>query len=333
LSGLLSGATVDALLGEYGPGASVPAARPRARGQAAPTDARHYVRYDFRHPNRVSKDLERNLKALHDGFARSLSTNLSAYLRMLVEARVVNLTQLTYGEFIEMLPVPTVMSAVAIPPLEGNAVIHVAPSLIFQMIDRLLGGDGKPMQGIRELTQIEQNVAALIMQRMLGPWAEMWEDLVPLQPALQGLEMIPQMVQVVAPSEITVVVSIELRMRDSADLLSICLPFLVAEPLLAKIGTTTTYGTGQRRGAQAPAQMARQVERAQVKVTAFLGKTRTTLADLSKMQPGDLLVLDRGPGDLIEVHIHERPVFLGRAGTRRGSRAVAIQSAATPTKG
>jgi flagellar motor switch protein FliM len=137
------------------------------------------------------------------------------------------------------------------------------------------------------------------------------------------------MVQVVAPSEICVAVTVELRMRDSNDMLNMCLPFLVVEPFLAKVGSTTTYAGGARRSSQAPEQMARQVQRARVTVTAYLGKTRTSLSGLTALRPGDLLVLDRGPADQVELWIQDRPVFLGRAGTRRGSRAVAVETAAT----
>ena len=281
--------------------------------------------YDFRHPNRVSKELERSLNTLHDSFARSLATSLSGYLRVLVEARVKSLTQLTYGEFLESLPNPTAMAPVALAPAEGGVVFEISPRLIFQMIDRLMGGEGDPIDPVRELTAIEKNVAVRIFQRILSLWTEMWGNVTPVEAELQGLETVPQMVQVVAPSELTIVVSVEVRLRENAELLTICLPFMVVEPLLTKIASAPGYATGTRRAASAPAQVARQVQRAQVMVTAYLGRTRISLAQLVGLRAGDLLLLNQGPGDAVEIWVQGRPVFLGTAGSRRGSRAVSVR--------
>ena len=171
MSDILSQEEVDALLNAVSTGSLVPEAgndkpAPLEGGMAAEeTDKDKSVTlYDFRRPDRVSKDQMRTLQNLHDGYARLLSTTLSSYLRTLVEIDIVSVDQLTYSEFMMSISNPSCIYVFQMEPLEGAAIFEVNPSLVFFIVDRLFGGQGKPTEHNRELTDIEKNVLTKIVE-------------------------------------------------------------------------------------------------------------------------------------------------------------------------
>ena len=122
------------------------------------TDTRQVILYDFKRPNRVSKEQLRAVKGIHDKMARNLASQISSIMRSIVEIQLHSVDQMTYGEFLMSLPSPTSFNVFSIKPLDGNCIIEINPSIAFPMIDRLLGGLGESYESTRELTDIELNL-------------------------------------------------------------------------------------------------------------------------------------------------------------------------------
>ena len=134
-------------------------------------EPKQVVIYDFKRPNRVSKEQLRAVKGIHDKLARNLASQISSIMRSIVEIRLHSVDQMTYGEFLMSLPSPTSFNVFSIKPLDGNCVLEINPSIAFPMIDRLLGGNGDGFESNnRELTDIEINlldaILRIIMQRL-----------------------------------------------------------------------------------------------------------------------------------------------------------------------
>ena len=122
--------------------------------------------YDFKRPERISKDQMRALEMLHETFARNFGASLSGFLRTIVEVRVSNATQMTYQEFISGLPNPTSFNLVRCPPLEGQICLEVSPLVLYPIIDRLLGGSNKELfVPQRPMTLIETKLLQKILVR------------------------------------------------------------------------------------------------------------------------------------------------------------------------
>ena len=136
------------------------------RGRRSAVDAMRR-RYNFRRPDRVSKEQLRSLHFLHDRFALNLSTSLSAFLRAMTEVSIVSVEQFAYSEFLMSLPDPTAFYAVAMPPLDGVGALELNPSVAFTMVDRMLGGTGQTPAPNRALTEIEQNVLDSVVKLLL----------------------------------------------------------------------------------------------------------------------------------------------------------------------
>src|SRR5438445_3008789 len=213
---VLDQSEVDALLAAVDGGQVVADAPPQIFGSKGPSQVEVQV-YDFKRPERVSKDQMRALEALHEGFGRNFGAALSGYLRTIVEVNVANIEQLTYSEFIHSLPNPTCFNLLKAEQLDGQLCLEISPLIIYPIIDRLLGGSSSDLFiPQRPLTQIEQRLVQRITDRATQHLSEAWSNLTPLTFTVNDFESNPQLVQIVPQKETDVVVGFELKMGKRA---------------------------------------------------------------------------------------------------------------------
>jgi len=282
----------------------------------------HSVAYDFRRPDRVSKEQLRSLHLLHERFARNASSSLSAYLRTMTDISIVSVEQLTYAEFLMSLPDPTAFYALTLSPVDGVAALELNPTLAFTMIDRILGGTGKGVQLARALTEIEQNVVDGIIKLILENLSESWKTIHEVQFRITGRETRPQMLQVAAPNETVLLLVFDIRLGDVRGMLNFCLPAATIEAF----GDVFTQGWYRSRreasGLQRDALM-RSLGRVRVPVTALL-EVSMSGREVVRLRPGDVMSLGRPVSQPIKVRVGGSTKFAGRL-VRHGSRvAVAI---------
>jgi len=290
--------------------------------------------YDFKRPERVSKDQMRALLSIHEAFARNFGASLSAFLRTIVETRVVTAEQMTYSEFIHSLPSPTCFNLMSCLPLAGKICLEISPLIIYPIVDRLLGGTNSDMFiPQRPLTAIEMRLANRIINRALENLAEAWRELVELDFLVTDTESNPHLVQIVAPNEIVVVVSFEIKMGARAGTMSLCIPFNVIEAVIGKLTTQSWRSYSRAEGdTDESRRLTSSLRRAGVEARVFLGGTQITVADLLNLAPGDILQLDKMVDEDLIVQVQGRTKFAGRLGKLRGNRAIQITRTAEPTE-
>ncbi len=238
MSDILSQDEVDALLsavsqgGEQDIGIEPSGPMIGASTESSSDSEKSMSLYDFRRPDRVSKDQMRTLQNLHEGYARLFSTTLTNFLRTFVEIELVSVDQLTYSEFVMSISNPSCIYVFKMEPLEGNAILEINPSLVFFIIDRLFGGQGRPSEQNRELTLIEQNVIHRIVERSLSDLKDVWEHVGVFSPKIEAYETNPQFVQIAPPGETVILISLEVRMQNASGLMSICFPYMLLESVI-----------------------------------------------------------------------------------------------------
>jgi len=331
MSEVLDQAEIDALLASVSAdeeAGTLPAAAPVAT-LAEEAVRRHNLdvsTYDFKRPERVSKDQIRALGSLHDGFARNFGATLSGFLRTIIDVRVVGVEQLTYSEFVHSLPNPTCFVIVQAPPLEGQMCLELSPLIVYPIIDRLLGGTNAAMFiPQRPLTSIEWRLINRLIERALTHLSEVWRNLVDARFEVVDVESNPQLVHIVAPTEVVVFITFEIKMGQCAGTMSMCIPFNTIESVLSKLTTQSWFGY-RAKGATAQQQrrLLRNLTRSSVGLIAFLGQTRIKLSELRSLRPGDCLYLDKPTvADLI-VQIEGRNKYAGVLGQLRGCRAIRL---------
>jgi flagellar motor switch protein FliM len=204
--------------------------------------------WDFRRPDKVSKEQIRTVSFMHETFARLTTTSLAAQLRSMVHVHVASVDQLTYEEFLRSIPSPTALAVINMDPLTGSAILEIDPAITFTIIDRLFGGPGEGAKINRELSEIERAVMESIIVRILGNMREAWSQVIDLRPRLGQIETNPQFVQIVPPTEMVVLVTLETKVEEVEGMMNFCIPYLTIEPIISKLSAQYWYSS-VRRGA------------------------------------------------------------------------------------
>ena len=299
---ILSQAEIDALLGS--------AAMLRGADGAAPAPAKSYITYNFRRPDRVSKDQIRSLHFMHDRFARNMAQSLSAYLRAVTDVSLVSVEQFNYSELLMSLPDPTAFYAVSLRPFDGMAALELSPAVAFTMIDRMLGGNGSTTAPNRSLTEIEQNVIDAVVRLILENVTELWKPVGGLQFAIHARETRPQMLQISAPNEIFILLVFGVRLGEARGMLNLGLPASVIESL----GASFSQGWSRHRREQSAIDRARLTENLGRIPLPVAGVLESTLpaGDLLQLRPGDVIALGRAAAAPIDVKVNGSSKFAGR---------------------
>lgn len=288
--------------------------------------------YDFKRPERVSKDQMRSLENLHEVFARNVGAALSAYLRTVVEVKHSSIIQLTYGEFTANLPTPTCFALIQAPPLEGQIILEINPSIIYPIVDRLLGGGrGSSTVPDRPLTEIEQRIIAKIVDLMLAQLKNIWLRIKDIDFSLMEIESNPQYRQIVPPNEVVVLISFEVAMGESRGMMNLCIPFTSIEPIMPSFALENIYNFMRRRsGAQESMAIAENLCDTQLELMTYVAATEIRVSDLMKLAPGDVLRTSKSASAPMLVVISGKPKFLVKPCNVSGKKAVEIVSRATP---
>ncbi len=288
--------------------------------------------YDFKRPERVSKDQMRALESLHEGFARSFGAGLSGFLRTIMEVKVANIEQMTFSEFTHSLPNPTCFNLISCAPLEGSLCLEISPLIIYPVIDRLLGGSNADLFiPQRPLTAIELRLVSKILDRARGALREAWENIVELDFKFEDSESNPVLVQIVPPNEVVVVVGFELKMGGRAGTMSLCIPYNVIEPVVEKLNNQTWSSyRRQDRDKKLRNRLTSHLEVARVDVSARLADTSMRLSDLVNLQVGDLIITEKPAAAPLSLLVEGKRKFIGQLGQYKGNRAFKVEREITP---
>jgi flagellar motor switch protein FliM len=282
--------------------------------------------YDFKRPDKFSKEQIRTVSIMHETFARLTTTAMSAQLRSLVNVHVASVDQLTYEEFIRSIPNPTTLGIINMDPLKGSAVLEIDPAITFSIIDRLFGGKGEGTKVNRDLSDIEQSVMENIIVRILGNLREAWSQVIDLRPRLGQIETNPQFAQIVPPTEMVVLVTLETKVGEVEGMMNFCIPYLTIEPIISKLSAQYMYSSVRSGGTTENLNILKErLSMIGITVSAEIGNMNLTVRDLLSLQRGDVIRLANvRTGDPMVLKIGNREKFMCRPGVVGNKLAVQI---------
>lgn len=305
-----------------------------AAGNASEEDAgraeSHTTTYNFRRPDRVSKEQLRSLQFLHDRYAANVSTSLSIFLRTITEVHIDSVDQFAYSEFLMSLADPTAIYAISLGRFDGLAALEISPPVAFTMVDRMLGGNGMTQAPDRALTEIEQNVLDSVVKLLLENLAETWRAIGEVEFRIHARDTRPQMVQITAANEIVILLSFSVRIAETRGMLNLCIPATAIESMEDKVAQ------GWQRTRRQPSELELEhlrinIGRVPLPVTTQL-QTRLAARELLDLQPGDVLSLGWSALKPVEVHVGRVPRFAGHLTATVGGAGVRIADAGHPSR-
>lgn len=290
-------------------------------------DEKQVKNYDFSRPTKFSKEHLRTLEIIFEHYCRLVSTNLPVYLRKNVQVSVASSETVTFSEFSNALSNPSVLGIINFAPLNGNIIIEIATNLCYAMLDRMLGGSGQPLEKSREFSDIELTILQKLLVMFTQLLREPWKNVVDISPVLSRLETNPQFAQVIAPSDMIAIVTLNMKIGDVEGMLNICLPFFTLEDVMDKLNTKYWFSTMQENHDEHYEEyIESMIRRVDVPIKAVLGKSTISVSDFLNLQVGDCIRLDSRVDTDMEVYVGNIKKFTALPGTEKDSYAVQITS-------
>ena len=291
------------------------------------SDEKQIKNYDFARPAKFSKEHLRTLEIIFEHYGRLLSTNLPVYLRKAIQVEVMNSEAVSYSEFSTALSNPVLLGIINFAPLKGNIILEIASNLGYAMVDRMLGGEGEPLEKTREFSEIELLIIERILTVCVNLLHEPWENVVDIHPRLERIETNSQFAQIISPSEMIAIVTINIKIGDVEGLMNVCLPYLTLEDIMDKLNTKYWYSTMQDKDEQQYVDAIETlISKAPIPMKAVLGNSTISVSDFSGLQVGDIIRLDTKVNQELDVFVGNIKKFTALPGSSGDKYAVRITS-------
>ncbi len=283
--------------------------------------------YDFARPVKFSKEHLRTLEIIFEHYGRLLSTNLPVYLRKTVQVEVMSAETVTYSEFSNALSNPVLLGIVNFSPLPGNIIIELAENLGYAIVDRMLGGTGLPLDKMREFSEIELLILERIYNVGVNLLSEPWASVCNVDARLERIETNSQFAQIISPSEMVALVTLNIRLGEVEGLMNICLPYMTLEPVMDNLNTKNWYASLQEKDEhQYSETIEALIARAPMPIKAVLGKSAISVNDFLGLQRGDIIRLNTRADEELNVYVGNIRKFTALPGESGDNYAVRITS-------
>lgn len=296
-----------------------------AEASAAATKVKNY---DFRRPNKFSKEHLRTLEMLHQQFARHLSSYLSGYLRNNINIELASVGQIIYDEFIRSVPTPTVLTIFEIQPLNGSAILEANTNFVFPIIDLMFGGNGTTIEINRELTDIEIQVTKKMMARILELLVPTWQDIYEIAPEVKSIETNPRLQQLYSSNEVVALLTFSITVGENDQgMINLCLPYMMLDPVIARLSVRQQFIRQFASDKDANyKRIIHWLNMCSLDVTAMMGESEITVEELLQLQTGDVIILDNNVNQDLNIFIGESLKLGAQAGSVSDNLAVQIVS-------
>lgn len=281
--------------------------------------------YDFKRPQKFSKDVIRAVEVIHDNYARIVSNYLTAQLRSNVKVRIESVEQITYEEFIHSVPTTTVLSLFRMPPLDGQIILETNEEFVLRIYDVLAGGHGGKKPMLKELTDIEKNIIKHINSELIAKLKLAWEDVMHVDPILDSMETNPALNQILAPNEPVALITFSVEMFETSLFINLCIPYLSIEKVLDTLVIKNWFTIADEgQGAEDKEQIDKTLKRVNVGIKAVLGETKISVNDFLNLFNGDIITLDRTCDSPVDIYVENQLLFTAKPGLIGKNKAVQI---------
>jgi len=283
--------------------------------------------YDFNRPAKFSKEHLRTLEIIYEHYGRLISTNLPVYLRKNIQVSVASSETVTFSEFSNALSNPVILGLVNFQPLNGNILIELSTGLGYAMIDRMLGGSGTPLDKNREFSQIELTIIEKIMALFTQLMRDPWRNVIEISPVLSRVETNVQFTQVVPPTDMVAIVTLNVKVGEVEGYVNVCLPFVTLEEVMDKLNTKYWYSIMQERHDEHYEEyLETMLRKVNVPIKAVLGKSVISVSDFMGLQVGDCIRLNTKIDSDMDIYVGEIKKFTALPGANDEAYAVRVTS-------
>lgn len=286
----------------------------------------HKVRiYDFRRPQKFSKEHIRTLELIHDNYSRLVSNYLTGKTRQNAKVKLVSVEQITYDEFIHSVSNPTVLVNFKFEPLNGLLTLEFNPDFAFSLIDILFGGNGEKRYAVKEFTEINKITMQNVAKEMLEQLKIAWDDILSVNPSYDSMENNPALNQTLAPKEPISLLTFSIELGKNTSIMNLCIPYASVESHVDKLVFEYGFETDSKDDKKEYREhIETKIKGVNIDISVELGQTQIMMRDFVNLSVGDVVRLDNFVTDPVKVKIEDRQCYYARPGLIAGNRGVEI---------
>ena len=279
-------------------------------------DENHKIKlYDFRSPQKFSKEHIRTLELIHDNYARIISNYLTGQTRQNVKVKIETVEQISYEEFIHSVQNPTIITIFKMPPLSGTIIFETNPQFSLQVIDILLGGKGDRKIETKEFTDIDKNIMRQITAGMISNLKLAWESILDVEPEIEAVETNPAVNQTMSPNDPVALITFSVEMNKRSTFINMCIPYLSIEKILDKLVVQYAFrNDDESLMAESREKIEKGIQKIDVDVIAELGHTNITVDDFLRLAVGDVMKLDTKSSSPIKIYVGDEECYYAKPG-------------------
>ena len=276
---------------------------------------------DFSRPSKFSKELEREIRRLHEVFCRTAGGRLTGEMRSSIDLSVVGLAQQTWSSSTLGIGHDPVCGTVEIVDAGTKFIMTLERLFLLPLLERLCGGQPSGRPTDRKFSEIDEILAARVFRMFVEQLSLIWQDVAGLELRFTGLEPDPSTAHIAGLSEATLVMTLDMKLDTGSHGLGLYFPYISVEPIIGKLIT----GQPEQDGEEAPVNAAAvrgAVGGVEIELRAEVATARLTVDELVSFDVGD--VIELGPASS-GVTVYAGDVELYRAQPGREGRKRAVQ--------
>ncbi len=279
--------------------------------------------YNIANQERIVRGRMPTLEIINERFARNMRVGLFNFMRRSPEISVGPVRVLRYSAFLRDIGVPSNINIVQLKPLRGSGLFIFDPKLVFAVIDSLFGGSGRFHTRIegRDFTPTEQRITLRLLEVAFAEYTKAWSSVYPMAFEYVRSEMHTQFANIATPSEIVVTTSFSIDLGESGGEMFICMPYSSLEPIRDLL-FTSLQGDTQEPDHRWLTMLTKQVQTAEIELTAELAHCQATVKQLFELNVGDFIEFDLQP--TVMAKVDGVPLFDAEYGVVNGRYAVKI---------
>jgi len=282
-------------------------------------------KYNFKSPNRFTKDQLRAIRSIYENFATALSSHLSGLLRKYCQIELVSVEEHTFSEFSSSLVNPVMLGIIDLQPLQGTTLMEMSHMMAYAIIDRLLGGSGQYRDAQRNYTEIEIALMDKLMGQFLDLMRDSWSRFCDVSPKLERIETNAQFAQIVPLNETIAIITFSAKIGDVEGLMNYCVPHMGIESVINSLKTKNPFFQAQMpKQDDKSEQIIKQIEKSTLNVVCNFSDTEITAKDIMSIQVGDVLMLDNKINDAVNLKINDMLKFRGMIGTKNNKLTIKV---------
>jgi len=268
------------------------------------------------------------LEVVCERMVRRFATSMRNLTSDAIDVSLEDLSSARFGDFMNGVALPAMIGVFNVEQWENYGIVAVESSLIYAVVDALLGGrrgNGPVRIEGRAFTTIETNLVSRMLALALADLSAAFLPIATVDMRLERVETNPRFAAIAGPTNVAAVATFRVDMEGRGGKFSVVLPYATMEPVRDKL---LQRFMGEKIGRKNIWQdhMAAELRKTEVSIDILLGERTMLLGEIRALAIGDTIRLNNSPDDALEVHCGGTQLGLAQIGQRRNNIAVRILS-------